>query len=586
MPLKPPQRLMLVRVGSVSFWSGLVTVVSLGGLGLDPGLAQSLLPRNNQPPSLQPLPEIVPAPPPNLNDLQLPVSPQTPAGNPPLPETVRVNQFVLQGSRVFSQAEIDAATQEFLGKDLSFAELLQATAVITQLYVSRGYITTGAYLPADVTIKDGIVPIQVVEGGVAAADIRVRFREGTKHRLNPNYIRKRLALATQKPLNREKLLEALQLLQINPLIQDITAELATGARPGQSILDVEVVEGKTFSASLLLDNGRSPSVGSFRRQLQAENLNVLGLGDSLLLTFTNTIGSNAGDFSYTLPINARNGTIGFNFGISSSRIIEEPFDVLDIRSNSRYFELSYRQPILQSPSQELALGVTLTRQEGKATLIDGEIPFPVPGSDFEGVTRTHALRLFQDYVKRNERTVFALRSQFSFGLPIFDSTDNEEPPDGRFFSWRGQAQWLRLLAPDTLLVLRGDVQMADRPLVPLEQFGLGGPFNVRGYRQDALLSDSGLFASAEVRIPVWRIPSINGLLQVAPFFDIGTTWNRSDEPEPDPHSLAAIGLGLRFQMGTNLSARFDWGHQLIRTDLPKNTLQEKGLYFSLVYTFL
>ncbi len=312
----------------------------------------------------------------------------------------------------------------------------------------------------------------------------------------------------------------------------------------------------------------------------------MGLGDSLLLTFTNTIGSNAGDFSYTLPINARNGTIGFNFGISSSRIIEEPFDVLDIRSNSRYFELSYRQPILQSPSQELALGVTLTRQEGKATLIDGEIPFPVPGSDFEGVTRTHALRLFQDYVKRNERTVFALRSQFSFGLPIFDSTDNEEPPDGRFFSWRGQAQWLRLLAPDTLLVLRGDVQMADRPLVPLEQFGLGGPFNVRGYRQDALLSDSGLFASAEVRIPVWRIPSINGLLQVAPFFDIGTTWNRSDEPEPDPHSLAAIGLGLRFQMGTNLSARFDWGHQLIRTDLPKNTLQEKGLYFSLVYTFL
>ena len=65
-------------------------------------------------------------------------------------------------------------------------------------------------------------------------------------------------------------------------------------------------------------------------------------------------------------------------------------------------------------------------------------------------------------------------------------------------------QWARLLAPDTVLVLRGDVQFADRPLISFEQFGLGGIDNVRGYGRDILLKDNGVFASAELRVPIVR----------------------------------------------------------------------------------
>lgn len=585
--------LSLVRLalGLVILWPSLIRPSSAQVLqsqqpGLNPARPAIEPPRIIQPPSIQPLPGLdpEPLPPPPLEDLRLPTPPPTPE-TPGIPETVRVEQFVLQGSQVFSQEEVNKATKDLIGRELTFAELLQAAEAITQLYVDRGYITTGAYLPADVTIQNGIVPIQVVEGGVAAEDIRIRFKEGTRHRLNPNYIRSRLALATRKPLNRQKLLEAIQLLQINPLIQDIRAELAAGTRPGQSVLDVEVSEGKTLNASLLLDNGRSPSVGSFRRQLQANTINLTGIGDQLLVAFTNTNGSNAGDLSYTFPLNPRNGTLSFNFGIAASKIIEEPFDILDIRSSFRYYELSFRQPILQTPTREFALGLTLTREESKATIIDGEIPFPVPGSDFEGRTVANVLRFFQDWTRRSERSVLALRSQFSFGLPILGYTDNESAPDGQFFAWRGQAQLARILAPDTLLFLRGDIQLADRPLIPIEQFGLGGPSTVRGYRQDALLSDNGILASVEVRIPIWRIPSINGLLQVTPFVDFGTTWNRSSEPEPDPNTLASIGLGLRLQISDRLNARFDWGHRLIPIEGEKKTLQEKGLYFSLIYSF-
>ncbi|MEB3291978.1 MAG: ShlB/FhaC/HecB family hemolysin secretion/activation protein, partial [Synechococcales bacterium] len=246
------------------------------------------------------------------------------------------------------------------------------------------------------------------------------------------------------------------------------------------------------------------------------------------------------------------------------------------------FELSYRQPIIETPRRELALGATLSRQYTHATLVDGEIPFPVLGSDFSGRTRVTALRLFQEWTQRNDRSVLFLRSQFSVGINLFGSTDNETAPDGQFLAWRGQAQWIHLLAPDTPVIFRSDLQFANRALVPIEQFGIGGATSVRGYRQDQVLTDNGVFASAEVRIPIARF-SPDSLLQVAPFVEVGSGWNLSGFENPDPRTLASAGLGLRLAIANRLNARLDWGIPLISIDREKDSLQERGLHFSLIY---
>ncbi len=52
--------------------------------------------------------------------------------------------------------------------------------------------------------------------------------------------------------------------------------------------------------------------------------------------------------------------------------------------------------------------------------------------------------------------------------------------------------------------MRGDVQVANRAILPFEQFGLGGVDSVRGYCQDALLADNGVFTSMEARLPIAR----------------------------------------------------------------------------------
>jgi hemolysin activation/secretion protein len=533
------------------------------------------------PQDIQPLPTPTPSPelpqplPPPEELLQPNIpNPKPPENVPGVPQTISVESFRVVGSTVFSPEQLAKVLAPFTNRPISFAELFQARSAVTQLYFDNGYVTSGAYIPPQ-TLQGKVVTIAVLEGGLESIQVT-----GTKY-LNSNYVRRRIAIATKAPLNRDRLLQALQLLQLNPLISNISAELSAGTRPGQSILEVQVSEAQSTTVQANIDNGRSPAVGSFRRNIQLNEGNVLGIGDRISFAYSNTDGSNAIDTSYSLPLNPRNGTLNFSYGTTSSSVIEPLFDELDIKSESRYYDIALRQPIIQTPSQEFALGLSASRLESETSLL-GE-PFALSlGADDRGRTRISALRFFQEWTQRDTRQVIAARSQFNLGVGAMDATVNAERPDSRFFSWQGQAQWVRLLAPETLLLLRGNVQLSTTSLVPLEQFSLGGVQSVRGYRQDSLLTDNGAFASAEVRLPVLRVPDWKAVLQVAPFVDLGTTWN-AGRVAPDTNSLASVGLGLVWQQSNRFTARLDYGIPLISVSSTERTWQENGIYFSVFY---
>lgn len=533
-----------------------------------PSLPERPQPEPELPPQLPTPEQLFPSP--NL-------TPENIEEPPDVSITIIVEKFSFEGNTAFSDQQLAEVTQSFLNRPITFAELLQARSAITNLYISQGYITSGAFIPPQ-ELQEGTVTIQILEGEVT--DINV----SATGRLNPDYVRSRLAVATAKPLNQNRLLAALQLLQLSPIIDTIQAELSAGTRPGQSILDVEFTTAKTFNVNLFANNYRPPSVSTFQRGVELTEANLLGQGDSLGLYYSNTDGSNVVDVLYDFPINARNGMVGFYFNYTDSNIVELPFKELDIEAKSATFELRYRQPIIQTPTEELALGVSFARRESETSILG--IGFPLArGADSDGKTRLSILRLSQEYTRRGTQQVLAARSQFSIGLNLFNSTINDDGPDSQYLAWRGQAQWLRLLAPDTLVLLRSDIQLATQELVPLEQAGLGGLDNLRGYRQDALLRDNFIFASAELRYPILRVDNNKGILQVTPFVDFGTAWSsNADELQLSSETLMSLGLGLRWQYGDNFRARFDWGIPMRELSSNKRTLQEQGLYFSVEWS--
>ena len=528
-------------------------------------------------PQLPPSQEILPKVP-----ALIPIQPAAP-GN--LPALITIKRFEVTGSTVFSPAELARITGKYTNKPLDFAQLLQVASEITQLYVSNGYINSGAYIPGDRSIdaNDGTIEIKVIEGRVE--DIVVT---GTK-RLNPNYIKSRIALGVGKVLKIDRTIDSLRLLQLDPLIKSISTELVSGQQPGTSIIQIAVTESPNWQAGASIANNRTPSVGEIIAQVGVSQNNLTGIGDGIGVTYGKSEASSVLDLNYTLPLNPRNGTLRFQYSNSNSRVIESPFDRLDINSNGQDFGLTYRQPIVQTPSQEFALGATLARRETNTgylfSVIGERIAYPTPGADANGLTRVAAARFFQDYTVKDTQQVFALRSQVSLGVNALGATINPSSPDSQFLSWRGQAQYVRSLAPNSIFLFKVETQLADRPLLAIEQIGLGGQDTIRGYRQDLLLADNGVIASAEVRLPIFTAPDSRQVFQVVPFLDFGLGWNQPNNPSPNPNpsTIASGGLGLRYQGGDNFSARLDYGIPFTAIDTIKRTGQEKEFYFSLNY---
>jgi hemolysin activation/secretion protein len=533
-----------------------------------PDAVEQTIPKPSESPC--PLPSETPTLPPEP-ELQTPPTPESPEVTPPSSDSIFIQKIEVQGNTVL-QDEIAALTQPYENRSVTFEELLDLRSAIIQLYIENGYITSGAFLPNNQDLSSGIIQIQVVEGEVQQIEI------GGLRRLREGYVRSRLERVTSTPLNQQRLEEALQLLQLNPLIEQVNAELAAGSTPGSNILRVSLKEAPAFHAAIGVDNNQSPSIGSVQGSVEVSHDNLLGFGDRLAAQYGRTEGLDLYDINYAIPVNARNDTLSFRYNNGDSSIIEEDFRDVGIRSETQTYSLGFRQPLTRTPTREFALSLGLDLRRSQTYILD-DIPFSFTEGPEEGESKVTVIRFSQDWVDRGTRRVLAARSQFSLGIDGFDATINDTGTDGQFFSWLGQFQWVQQLSPRNLLVARIDAQLTPDSLLSLERFSMGGVETVRGYQQNQLVADNGILGSVEVRVPLTSDPRI---LQLAPFFEIGTTWNNQDI-DPDPATIASLGLGLRWLITPDLSLRLDYGIPLISVGERGNSLQENGLYFSVRY---
>lgn len=517
----------------------------------------------------RPSPPAVPNPNPiPSNPIQLPPIPTSPTNPSGSQQSINIKSIQVVGQTVL-KAEINRLITPYIGQSKTFDQLLELRSQITQLYLDNGYLSSGAFLPNNQDLNSGEITIQVIEGDLEKIEITglSRLREG--------YIRKRLELGASTPLNKANLERSLQLLQIDPLIAQINAELGAGTVPGRNILRLIVKEAPAFHSSIALDNQQSSSVGALQGNISISHDNLLGFGDQLSLGYGRTTGLNLYSAGYTIPFNARNGTLSLRYNTNNSKIIEEPFETLGIRSDSQTISVAVRQPLIRSVTSEFAIGFAFDLRRSRTFILDN-IPFSFSEGSRDGESKVTALRFIQDWVDRSSNRVLAARSQFSLGINAFDATTNSGTiPDGQFFSWLGQFQWVQPLAPRVVLVSRLAAQLTPDPLLFLERFSLGGADTVRGYRQNQVVSDNGILGSFELQIPITRNPEF---LQLHPFFDWGYGWNRQGD-NPDPRLIASVGLGLRSRLPFGLETRLDYAIPLIRN----NQLEDQRLHFSLRY---
>ncbi|MFP8875459.1 MAG: POTRA domain-containing protein, partial [Myxococcota bacterium] len=421
---------------------------------------------------------------PELEDIE--AAPPVELSLPPLPEAsgsasprlsqglrVSVSRIVVEGVTAFPPERIAHLVEGYESRTLLSEDLVSLRDALTALYVDHGYITSGAVIP-DQDVDGGVVRVRVIEGRLGS--ISIEGEDGFR----ADYFRDRLRRAGRTPVNVQRLEALLQVFQRDTRLRAVHGRLLPGAQRGVSDFLLRIEEARPYELMLGFANDTPPSLGGEQGNINARFWNLLGRGDELIAGFRGGEGLRDYRVDVSLPINTYDTRVGAHARFTKGVVVEEPFDVLDVKSTASTYGIQLRQPILRGASQSLELGLIaeLRDQDSKVAgfefcTIEGALDCDV---------RIAVLRPFAEWIWRARDDAVALRSTLSLGLHAFGSTDNPSHvdlpderripvPDSRFTVWLGQLEWVHHFPSrwwGGLLLVRGTVQLSADPLLSIE----------------------------------------------------------------------------------------------------------------------
>ena len=496
------------------------------------------------------------------------------------PKEVVLKGIEFDGNTVFSDEELFALVKERVGKKTGVEELEAIRKTISQHYFDAQYVNSGAVIDEQ-DMSNGVLVVRIVEGRLDNINV---LNEGW---LRSGYVTSRIHREVSDPLNLDDLKRGLEFVRRDEKIRKINTALVPGDELGQSHLDMIVTENRVFDVGLGVSNRRPPSVGAEEAEVYFGTKNLTSLGDTLRGNYTLSQEGmeewdvdDGGNYSlfYSLPLTRWDTTLDLGYNQSDYVILEEPFNTLDIESETRMYSVALRQPIYRDLQHELSL--TLKGEHRRSdVLVSGE-PFSISPGSVNGQTRISALRLSPEYVYRSQERVIAARTTFTFGLDELNPILGDEF-DPEYFTWMTQASWVESVSEnDTLLVVKLFHQHTDDRVVSMEQFSLGGVNTIRGYRENQLIRDNAFIISPELRFPVYKDRYGKALVYLIPFVDYGIGWNSNGPRERE--EIYSAGLGVTYNPTDHISMSLYWGHGFEDFGVRNNNdLQDDGIHFQL-----
>jgi hemolysin activation/secretion protein len=519
------------------------------------------------------------AEPPAAIDSALPPLPATlPGGDIATQDRVQISRVILEGNTVLPVDDVDALLARFTDRDVTMDQLHELRYALTSLYVQNGYVSSGVVIP-DQRLNDGVVQMVAVEGRVT------RISVFGNNSVRAGYVRNRVERGIGTPVHTGDLRFALEVLRADPRIERVNAELLPGARPGESTLQVNLTETVSWWVATTVDNYRSPSVDENRVSVSAGNNNFTGHGDVLALDYGLTDGLDDIDASYSFPLTSADLRLTGYYGSTDSNIVEAPFNLVDIVSQSETAGISLAQPFHSRSGRIWTTTVGLENRRNENWLLG--MPFSFTAGEHDGTSEVSVAYLTAQLLWPSPGQMFGAMISGRFGTELFDATTNITGPDSDFFALRAQLQYARDIGwRSSRISVRASGQFASDPLLALEKYSIGGHSTVRGYRENQLVRDNAIVTTVEIDIPL--LVDDDGRpthdLWITPFADYGVGWDENNASLTSRKTdLASVGIGIRWRPDANWLIRADYGHALDEVVTPTESLQDKGLQFRVEY---
>lgn len=496
----------------------------------------------------------------------------------PDPEpTFAIEHVVFSGDAVLSKRQLDAVTQPFLGKHLGRNRINLLLRRLTEAYVAQGYITTRAYLGKQ-NLASGTLVITIVPGRIEGfalngkplrpAPPRAHFFSGLFDNLGGGLVTDAgTAWAFPESVGDVLRLPDLEqgVDQINRLRRNqAQIQILPGQSPGDSVVAIQNPYGSRFSYNAGIDNYGSSQTGTLRYRAGAEADNLIGLQESLALSYVGTNDSNAVVLSVAVPYGFQ--TFSYTTSVSEYQQLISNTALLYGRTFSQI--LGWNDVLARSQAGRLSLDATLTKLSVQRDVNDIDLT-----PEDLTVARV-ALSDLWHFTAHDQPAALTTEVGIAQGLPWLAATHDTSGID----ETDAHAQFSRLDWTATLQLPLGQLgpsawtyrgaltgQYSHDALFGNEQIYLGGMDTVRGFTQGNLSGDSGFYLRDECiwsNAPAWH----NGHWEPYAFLDGGKAHLVAQGGWP---TLVGVGVGARAQWTTHaqqVSGEVLLGQALLQPD--------------------
>lgn len=469
---------------------------------------------------------------------------------------VYIENIKVSPSEILTTEEISDIIEPHTGQNLTFDAIKKIVDEINNLYLEKGYVTARAYVPEQ-TIDNETLYIELVEGKIG--NVTVTNNKWTRD----SYIEDRISGQKGDVFDIVQLEE--DVLNFNRYTTGV--ELSANLKPGEETLgttDIELHarEKIPFHITGIFDNAGRDTIGKLRGGVMVQHDSLFGFRDKLSAGMYASHHSITPFADYNIPVNKKDGRVGFMFSSSNARIRNGNYSMFNIKSQSYVYSLYFNQPIIRKPYMELASFSALNYKQATTTF-DGYDLYT------DKITSAQTGLNFRYDTKKG---IWYMNQNVYYAFPIFKDNSN-------YLKLEGGLVRLHDFGHGIVGQFRANYQWIPQDVIPyIDQYQGGGLSSVRGYSEGLLIGKTGYFVSTELLFPFMpskiktkkkEVPFLGKYVKGVVFVDhAGVLPFKGEGPGKDlsyaNDFLLSAGLGLRVTLPGDLTARLYWGFPMIR----------------------
>jgi len=495
--------------------------------------------------------------------------------------TFTIKRFVIEGSTLFKEAELQERLREFTGRKKTAGDVEKARDVLERYIQDKGYPTVMVNIPEQ-KVESRVIRLQVIEVSVGQVTV-----SGNRYFSTGKVLRDIPSMAPGEIIQVQRVQKELNRLNRHPDFK-VSPNMQPGKAPETVDIELKVVDRSPVHGSLELSNRATNDTTPLRLSASLRHDNLWQREHSLSAQYQLSPQDpeevQIASGSYTLP---------------TPWEFEQKLVLYGVWSNTDTTFGGDNRSLGKGSIIGTRLMIPLTGVgEYSHTLVAG-----VDYKDFEDTVNVAGIEYATpvSYVPLSFAYSGFLRdgggsTQFNAGLNVAFRgavTNAQEFADKRYES---RANYLYLTAgvernqqlpAGFTLLAKLDGQLADQPLISNEQYSAGGIDNVRGYRESEASGDDAAHGVFELGAPnLLKLAGAGEGHSLTPyiFYDAAALWTKDPlAGQERVVDLQGSGIGCRGTLFGSVGYQADLAFAL--RDTGRTMAGDTYWHFRLSYTF-